>query len=156
MSYDLKVKTGTIPQYKIVRESSLKYQTVETAIAGPETAANILRDIIGEVDREYAVVLYLNRKNKVMGYEIVSVGTATGCLMGVSEVFRGALLHGATGIIIGHNHPSGDPKPSQDDIKVTKALLDASKIIGIDILDHIVVGDNCYKSIRESFSHMWV
>jgi DNA repair protein RadC len=152
--YDIgiKMKSATIPQYKVVREASLKYQTMPNAITGPDNAAAIVKAIIGDSDREHAVVLYLDTKHKVIGYEVVSIGTANQCSFSAKETFRGALIHGAVSIILGHNHPSGDPTPSNDDLNVTKALLEASKIIGISILDHVVVGDT-HRSIREMCPH---
>lgn len=149
MSYELKIKTGTIPQFKVVREAALKYQTSETAVTGPTAAYDICKGVIGDLDREHVVVLYLNQRHKVLGYEVVSIGTASQCFMSPKEVFRGALIHGAQAIVIAHNHPSGDPTPSQDDINVTNNIINAGKLLDIRVLDHIVIGDDRHVSIRE-------
>lgn len=146
----------TIPQFKIVKEAGVKYAN-DIVIAGPEGSAKLISTLIGQYDREHAVVLYLNQRHKVMGYEIASVGTINQCFMQPREIFRGALMQGAAAIIVGHNHPSGDPKPSHDDIVVTENILKAGSILGVRVLDHIVVGDDDrFASIREQNPHIWI
>ena len=100
-------------------------------------------------DRETFVAFYLDTKLKVIAREIISVGTLNSSQAHPREVFKGALINNANCIILAHNHPSGDPTPSRDDIHVTKRLKEAGKIIGIKILDHIVVGKDSYDRITE-------
>lgn len=153
----VKTRMGTLPQFKIVKEAGIKYGS-DTFVTDPASCYKILNAIIGDMATEHAAVLYLNQKHKVMGYEIVSVGTINQCFMMPREVFRGALMHGAAAIVIGHNHPSGDPTPSQDDINVTETILKAGAIVGVKVLDHIVVGeDNKFTSLREQcIQKLWL
>ena len=90
-------------------------------------------------------VFCLDRKNKLLRAELVTSGTATGSLVHPREVFRPAIRHGASAIILAHNHPSGDPSPSTADLNVTKRILESSKSLGIDMHDHVIVGEpeNC-------------
>lgn len=93
------------------------------------------------LDVESAVVFLLNRKNRVQSVVTISTGTTGATLMGCKEVFRVAVMELANSIIVVHNHPSGDPSPSAADTNVTRKLREASKILEIDILDHVVIGD---------------
>jgi len=90
-------------------------------------------------------VLCLDRKNKLIRSELVTSGTATASLVHSREVFRPAIRHGATAIILAHNHPSGDPTPSTADLRVTKEILKSSNIVNIELLDHLIIGEpeNC-------------
>ena len=87
----------------------------------------------------YAV--YLDRKSHPIGRHLISLGTMVGTLVAPREVFRGAILANAVALVVAHNHPSGDPAPSKADIVVTRALREAAKIIDIDLIDHVIVGD---------------
>jgi len=93
--------------------------------------------------------LYLNTRNKLLYEEIISIGTLTANLVHPREVFAPALEYLAVGLIVAHNHPSGDPAPSKEDIKLTQRLVEAGKIMGIDLLDHIVIGNNSFSSLKE-------
>jgi DNA repair protein RadC len=85
--------------------------------------------------------IYLDRKNHPLGRHLITLGTATGTLVSPREVFRGAILANAVDLCVAHNHPSGDPAPSSADVQVTRALREASKILQIELLDHVIVGD---------------
>lgn len=100
------------------------------------------------LDRENFVVLLLDTKNKVIGINTVSIGTLNSSLVHPREVFKPAILASAAALILAHNHPSGDPKPSREDIEVTKRLIEAGGLLGIQVLDHIIVGDYCV-SLKE-------
>ena len=90
-------------------------------------------------DREMFVVLHLDVRNRVVAHEITSIGSQTASLVHPREVFKSAILKGACSIILSHNHPSGDPSPSKDDIDLTHRLVEAGRLMGIDVLDHIIV-----------------
>ena len=94
-------------------------------------------------------VLCLDRKNKLIRAEPITSGTASGSLVHPREVFRPAIRHGASSIILAHNHPSGDPTPSSADLKVTKKILEASKAVDLSMLDHVIIGepDSCPQSL---------
>ena len=133
---------------QLVREASIPYRAT---VLGPNVAYHeILDHICGDSDREHCVAIHLDHKHRVMSVETVAVGTSSYCVVGMKELFRGALLAGASAIVIGHNHPSGISTPSPDDIALTRRVIDASKIIGIKVLDHLVIGDGGFTSIRET------
>ena len=94
---------------------------------------------IASSDREIFVVLHLDARNRVVAHEITSIGSQTASLVHPREVFKSAVLKGANSIILAHNHPSGDPAPSKEDIDLTHRLAEAGGLMGIQVLDHIVV-----------------
>lgn len=107
----------------------------------PDKVAAYLRTAFEECPMQEAMYcVYLNRKNRPLGRHLITLGTATSSLAAPREVFRGAILAGATALVVAHNHPSGDPAPSAADITVTRALRESAKIIDIDLLDHVIVG----------------
>jgi DNA repair protein RadC len=128
-----------------VYEAKISYSLVslgdEIKLDRPEKVVGYLRSAYEENPfQESFYVIFLNRKNVPISRMLVSLGTATSALAAPREVFRGAILAGATAILVSHNHPSGDPAPSAADIQVTRQLREASKIIDIELLDHVVVG----------------
>ena len=125
---------------QLVRERSLAYGSKR--INCPADAANIAGDFLAGVDREHFVVLCLDTKNNVNALNTVSVGTLNSSLVHPREVYKAAILANSNAIILSHNHPSGDPTPSREDLEVTKRLVEAGNIMGIEVLDHIVIGDN--------------
>ena len=94
-------------------------------------------------------LITLDTKNNITGIFTVSTGSLNASIVHPREVFKRAVLQNAASIIICHNHPSGDPTPSQEDINTTKRIYDAGKILGIELLDHIIIGDNDYISLKE-------
>ena len=99
--------------------------------------------------RERFIVFWLNSANVVTGFEVVSEGILNSSVVHVREVFRGAITQTAANIIISHNHPSGNPEPSQEDISITKKLIEAGNIIDIKVFDHIIFTDEGYTSFVE-------
>ena len=106
------------------------------------------RKIKGEL-KEHFIAIYLDSKNRIIKEETISIGILNQTIIHPREVFRGAIQASANSIIVIHNHPSGEPTPSSDDIKVTEVLAKAGEIIGITLLDHIIIGDT-YHSFKES------
>ncbi|MDD2786426.1 MAG: DNA repair protein RadC [Patescibacteria group bacterium] len=102
-----------------------------------------------DLKKEHFVVLYLNAKNQLVHKETISMGTLNANLVHPREVFEPALKYSAAQIIAAHNHPSGDPKPSDDDLEVTKRLTEAGKMMGIEIMDHVIVSKNSHLSFKE-------
>ena len=103
---------------------------------------------IGKLEKEVMHGLYVDVKNKLMCDEIISVGTVSSTYVHPREVYKPALVNSAVGVILVHNHPSGDPEPSSEDIKLTKRLKKVSEIIDIELLDHIIVGKDDYLSMK--------
>jgi DNA repair protein RadC len=104
---------------------------------------------IGNEPQEVLVVLCLNSRNSVIHKELVYRGSVNASQVRIAELFRPAIVHRATAIIIGHNHPSGDPTPSPDDVYLTKAVIEAGKLLDILVLDHVVIGMEKYVSMKE-------
>jgi len=102
------------------------------------------------LDKECFMVLHLDSKNKVIKDEVVSMGTLNGSLIHPREVFKSAIKESANSIIFVHNHPSGDPEPSQEDTEMTKRLFDAGELLNIKVLDHIIIGKDNYHSFKEN------
>jgi len=102
-----------------------------------------------DLKKEHFVVLYLNAKNQLVHKETISMGTLNANLVHPREVFEPALKHSAAQIIAAHNHPSGDPKPSEDDMELTKRLTEAGKMMGIELMDHVIVSKNSHFSFKE-------
>lgn len=118
------------------------------SIKSPDDAAALVMEEMRCLDREHFRVLLLNTKNQVVGVDEVSVGTLNYSAVHPREIFRGAIKRSAASVILVHNHPSGDPAPSREDIEVTQRLVEAGKIVGIQVLDHIVVGEKRYVSLK--------
>lgn len=100
-------------------------------------------------DQEHFIALCLNTKNKIIARKTISIGTIDSAITHPRDVFRFAIKNNAARLIVVHNHPSGNPDPSQADIAVTKRLINTGKLIGIELLDHIIVGNDNYISLRE-------
>lgn len=118
------------------------------SIKGPEDAAQMVMEEMRHLDREHFCALLLNTKHQVVARETISVGTLNSSLVHPRELFRAAIKRSAAALILVHNHPSGDPTPSREDIEVTRRLLEAGGIVGIEVLDHLIIGDNKYTSLK--------
>jgi DNA repair protein RadC len=105
--------------------------------------------VIGNDAREHFLVLMLDGRHRPIAYQTVSIGTATASLVHPREVFQAAVGLGACGVIVAHNHPSGDPSPSREDRDVTQRLIKAGEVLGIRLLDSVVIGERAYVSMRE-------
>ncbi len=118
-------------------------------IKGPEDCANFMMDEMRFLEQEHFICLYLNTKNQIIARETIFKGSLNASIVHPREVFKEALRRSSSSIICLHNHPSGDPTPSREDIEVTKRLVECGKIIGIEILDHIIIGEHKYVSLKE-------
>lgn len=135
---------------KVVQEKGERYD-VDRKISGPYDIYRIARDVL-EMDteaEEVVTMLTLDTKNQVTGIFEVSRGTINSSLVHPREVFKRALLHNATSIILLHNHPSGDPKPSTEDVNMTKRIVEAGSILGVNVLDHVIIGHDRHSSLKE-------
>ncbi len=110
----------------------------------------LLRPHLAHREQEYLYVLHLNTRNHLIGDPLqVYHGSLNTSLIRIGEVFRQAIKHNASGILVAHNHPSGDPSPSADDVAVSKALCEAGALLDIGLIDHIVIGQDGFVSLRE-------
>jgi DNA repair protein RadC len=110
------------------------------AVTSPEAAADVLVPHLAAADRERCVAALLDTKHRLLEVTVVSVGSLDHTFMAPREVYRDALLANASAVVLAHNHPSGDPTPSRDDEQLTRRLARAGELIGVDLLDHLVVG----------------
>ena len=139
----------TIPVYRVtlVREGGLR--TDDIKLSSSAMASKILRTYLADVDREHFVVLLLNHKQQVIGIHTVSIGSLTASIVHPREVFKVAILSNAAALVCGHNHPSGHPKPSTEDKAITHQLVEAGKLLGISVIDHIIIGETQYFSFAD-------
>lgn len=119
------------------------------SIRSPEDGANYVMEEMRFLNQEHFVCLYLNTKNQVIHKQTVFIGSLNASIVHPREVFREAFRRSAASIICIHNHPSGDPTPSREDIEVTRRLKECGRMIGIEILDHIIIGDKRFVSLKE-------
>ncbi len=145
-------KKHYIWKYSLKRE--LCGQVCESQkIESPAEVAEFLKSLdMQSLEQEHFVVLFLDTKHQLKGYTTVTIGLVDRSQVHAREVFRNAILCGCSRIILAHNHPSGDPCPSSQDIACTKSLVEAGKIIGIDVLDHVVLGMRSLNRCREYIS----
>ena len=118
-------------------------------IISPKEAFEIVSEYLQGVDREHMVLLTLDVKNVVTSISTVSIGSINTSVVHPREVFKTAILSNAASIILAHNHPSGDVTPSKQDINITHRINECGKILGIDLLDHLIIGDDTYTSLKE-------
>ncbi len=143
-----------------LRELTVRYSVKTTdagepvvvgrALKSPRESATLLMRLLEDQPTEVFAILCLSTKHRVIAFHEVSRGTLDSTLVHPREVFKAALLANAAAIVVSHNHPSGDPSPTLDDLEVTTRLVAAGEILGIGVLDHIVVGDGRYFSFKEA------
>ena len=122
-----------------IREVEYTYET-RPKIVGPEDVVKTVKPMIADPNKEFFITLYLNTKNGILKQEIISIGSLNANIVHPREVFKSACMISASSIIVAHNHPSGDPTPSIEDIELTKKLVEAGKVLGINVLDHVIIG----------------
>ena len=137
-------------RYTVKRDGDGQPVILGQARPTPRDSAAILSPLLQHEPSEVFAILCLSTKRHVIAYHEVSRGTLDGTLVHPREVFKAAILANAAAIIVAHVHPSGDPTPSPDDIHLTRQLVAAGCLLGIEILDHIIVGDGRYVSFRET------
>lgn len=118
-------------------------------IRSPRDVASFMMEELRYLQQEHFVVLFLNTKNRVTGRETLSIGSLNAAIVHPREVFRAAVRRSAASIICVHNHPSGDPTPSAEDLQLTERLAEAGRILGIELLDHVIIGDRQFISLKE-------
>lgn len=131
---------------RIVRDAAAP---APTQLLSPRDAYHLLRERFADADREVLVAVVLDTKNRVLAIHPVYYGSINSAVVRINEVFKAAIALGASGLIVAHNHPSGDPTPSPEDVAVTRQIVDAGKLLDIDVLDHLVLGDGRFVSLRE-------
>jgi DNA repair protein RadC len=118
-------------------------------INSPEDIANLVMEDMRFLKKEHLRVIFLNTKNIVIDVKDLSIGSLNASVVHPREIYSEAIRKSSASIIICHNHPSGDPSQSQEDINITRRLYEVGKLVGIDLLDHVIIGDGCYISLKE-------
>ncbi|QDX93085.1 DNA repair protein RadC [Brevibacterium sp. JNUCC-42] len=131
------------------RRSALKVRDIRISIRLPRDVAEYMMPEMAGLVQEHFVCLFLNTKNQVIGKKTVFVGSLDSSIVHPRDIYREAIKRSSASIICLHNHPSGDPAPSKEDINVTKILLQAGDLVGIPLLDHVIIGDGRYVSLKE-------
>ncbi len=132
-----------------VREIEYTYDK-RPKISSMDDVVNAAKPMITDPNKEFFIALYLNTKNGILKQEVISVGSLNANIVHPREIFKTACMISASSIIVAHNHPSGDPSPSREDIDLTKKLVESGKMIGIEILDHVIIGYDKNYGFRES------
>lgn len=118
-------------------------------IRSPKDGADYVMEEMRNLNQEHFIVLFLNTKNQIIHRQTVFIGSLNASIVHPREIFREAVKRSSASIICVHNHPSGDPTPSQEDIQVTRRLVESGKMIGIELLDHLIIGDRKFVSLKE-------
>jgi DNA repair protein RadC len=118
-------------------------------VRSPSDLANLLIPEMGHLEQEHLRVVLLNTKNQVLAAPEIYVGSLNTSVVRVAELFREAIRQNAAAVIVAHNHPSGDPTPSNEDVAVTRQIVDAGRLLDIEVLDHLVIGQQRYVSLKE-------
>ncbi len=135
--------------FELGRRQDLAPEVGQYSISDPSVLVKAIRKSIQDKAKEHFKAILLNTRNKIVAISTISVGTLNSSLVHPREVFKDALAHSASSIILAHNHPSDDPEPSDDDISVTRRLVEAGRLMGIDVLDHIIITRQGYTSLKE-------
>jgi DNA repair protein RadC len=139
-----------IPGLKVsvIRDGSI--QSDAETLEEPSRVADLARRIIGDDEREHFLAFFVDARNRVKGYSVISIGTLSASLVHPRETYRPAIINGAAGVIVVHNHPSGDCSPSDDDRETTRRLKRAGEVVGVPLLDHVIIAaPSGYVSFRE-------
>ncbi|TYP57617.1 RadC family protein [Thermosediminibacter litoriperuensis] len=121
----------------------------DIVISSPVDVKKLLMEEMRFLEKEHFKVILLNVKNRVISIEEISIGSLNSSIVHPREVFKPAIKRSSAAIILVHNHPSGDPTPSREDIEITRRLVEAGRILGIDVLDHVIIGNPSYVSFKE-------
>jgi DNA repair protein RadC len=142
-----KMYQAPIVRVKLVKESTME---MRLQVRAPADLARDLSARFAECDREHFIAVSLDTKNRVLAVEVVAIGSLDAAMISVRESFKAAMIVGAAAVIFAHNHPSGDPTPSAEDMLITRTLVEAGQLLDIQVLDHLVLGEfGRFVSMRE-------
>ena len=139
-----------IPEYKVTLVRDSQIPSEKKKLGTTVDVADMFKTYLQGADREHFCIAMLDRRGNLLGLNTVSVGSLSASVVHPREVFKPAIIIGANSIILCHNHPSGDPGPSKEDVELTKILIKGGKILGIEVLDHVIVGDTFWSMRQES------
>lgn len=135
--------------FELARRLETFVEEPKRKVRSPKDVYSLMYPKMREQKKERFITLYLDTKNQILKEETVSIGSLNASIVHPREVFKSALLESSASVIMIHNHPSGDPSPSREDIMVTEKLVEGGKLLGIDVLDHIIIGDGKYVSLKD-------
>lgn len=135
--------------FELARRLETFAEEPKRKICSPRDVYALMYPKMREQKKEKFITLCLDTKNQILKEEVVSVGSLNASIVHPREVFKSALLESSASVIMVHNHPSGDPSPSREDIMVTEKMVEGGKLLGIDVLDHIIIGDGRYVSLKD-------
>ena len=135
--------------FELGKRQELELELEDIDIKNPQSVVKALQAKIKDKAKEHFKLILLNTRNKIIGISTVSIGTLDSSLVYPREGFNEAIAHNAYSVILAHNHPSGDPEPSEDDITITRRLIEAGKILGIEVTDHVIIAKNGFFSFKE-------
>ncbi|MGB9929871.1 MAG: RadC family protein [Methanosarcina sp.] len=135
--------------FELARRLETYVEEPKRKICSPRDVYTLMYPKMREQKKEKFITLYLDTKNQILKEEVVSIGSLNASIVHPREVFKSALMESSASVIMIHNHPSGDPSPSKEDIMVTEKLIEGGKLLGIDVLDHIIIGDGRYVSLKD-------
>lgn len=153
-----KAKKATATEWKRFQVEVVRHAIAEAApfrVERPAAAVELFREDAERMTQESLWVMTLDGRNGLMGIERVYTGTATGTSVRIGELFRYAVSAGGVGIVLVHNHPSGDPEPSDEDVRLTSEVIAAAQLLDIQVLDHLVVAGDKFTSIRSQRGSLW-
>ncbi|WP_440955311.1 RadC family protein [Methanosarcina sp. Mfa9] len=135
--------------FELARRLETFVEEPKRKVRSPKDVYSLMYPKMREQKKERFITLYLDTKNQILKEETVSIGSLNASIVHPREVFKSALMESSASVIMIHNHPSGDPSPSREDIMVTEKLVEGGKLLGIDVLDHIIIGDGRYVSLKD-------
>jgi DNA repair protein RadC len=135
--------------FELARRLETFVEEPKRKICSPKDVYTLMYPKMREQKKEKFITLCLDTKNQILKEEVISVGSLNASIVHPREVFKSALMESSASVIMIHNHPSGDPSPSREDIMVTEKLVEGGKLLGIDVLDHIIIGDGRYVSLKD-------
>lgn len=142
--------TETQPQYVVTSVVRRRQRKLPPSVKAPKDIYRLMRRRLKDADREHFYAIMLSTKNTVLAIELVSIGSLNASIVHPREILKPAIKVSAASIILVHNHPTGDPTPSREDIEFTRRFAKCGELIGIELLDHIVLGDGRFQSLKEA------
>ena len=140
---------------ELARRLSVEHPEERFQIKSPADVASLLQLEMSVLEQEELRVVLLDTKNRVLSVRRVYVGSANATALRIGELFKEAIRQNATALVVVHNHPSGDPTPSSEDVQVTQTIREAGKLLDVEVLDHVVIGQQRFVSLKETHSDLW-
>lgn len=147
--------TRILAALELGRRVTLAEMPLRKGLGSPAAVYELLRPQFAHQSQEHFVVLFVDTKNRLLAQKVITKGILNGTLIHPREIFQQALAHGAYAFLAAHNHPSGDPQPSPEDLETTRQLIRCGKLMQIELLDHLIVGRQGFCSLREQEAWLW-